>query len=141
MITVLNRHQLTWVLLTLMTGVSGCSAGLITDDSLPIAILILLNAIIVTFMCSRIEHLTVRKGYRALAQKEVSPLQDYVYLKAERYWFAAAILLLAVGFVATMVTSNIVLSVIIATTAWVVVSVGMWKSYEATVYEELGGNA
>ena len=130
----LNRHQKAWVYLTLATAVSGYSAGVILEESLLIALLVTFNAVIVTYVCNRIEFKTVNRDYEQARGKNLSPLQSYIYLKAERYWMAVAGAMLVIGFLLSYFMGTATLPIVIVAMIWVSLSALMWKLYSDNVY-------
>lgn len=133
----LNRHQIVWVYLTFTAAVSGFSAGKIVPSSTTLAILTVFNGILVIYLCSRIENKTVNRDYVHITKKMLSPLQSYIYLKAERYWIGVSIILIATGFLTATYIAQFAISIPITAVAWGVLSAIMWKLYKDTVYNEI----
>lgn len=131
---ILNRHQLVCVYLAFAAGVSGYAAGRIVNESVLVSILIVLNAIVITYACSNIEYKTISKNYTYITEKDLSPLQSYVYLKAERYWLSLAGIVLAIGFMLAYFIESTALSIALTAITWVTLSAILWKLYADTVY-------
>lgn len=130
----LDRHQKAWVYLALAAGISGYSTGTVINDSPFIAILVTLNAIVVTYACSRIEFRTINRDYKQASGKVLSPLQAYIYLKAERHWMAVAGVLLVIGFLFAYFAGTSAFSVVTTAVFWLALSALMWKLYADAVY-------
>lgn len=130
----LDRHQKAWAYLTLAAGISGYSTGIVLNETPLLAILITLNAIVVTYVCSRIEFRTINRDYKQATGKSLSPLQAYIYLKAERHWMAVAGVMLVIGFLFAFFAGTSTLSVVTTAIFWLALSALMWKLYSDTVY-------
>ncbi len=130
----LDRHQKAWVYLALAAGISGYSTGIVLKESPFIAILITLNAIVVTYACNRIEFRTINRDYKQASGKVLSPLQAYIYLKAERHWMAVAGALLVIGFLFAYFAGTSAFSAVTVAVFWLTLSALMWKLYSDTVY-------
>lgn len=133
----LNRHQMIWVYLTFAAGVSGFASGRILAESIPLSILIFLNAVTVTLLCNQIEHKTFNRDYTAITKKKVSPLQAYVYLKSERYWVATVTIVLAVSTSISFFVRPYGFAMIFVAVVCLLSSFVMWKLYKPTVYAEM----
>ena len=131
---ILNRHQLVCAYLAFAAGVSGYATGRIINESVLVSILIVLNAIVITYVCSNIEYKTIIKNYTYITEKDLSPLQSYVYLKAERYWVSLAGIVLVAGFMLAYFIESTALSIALTAITWVTLSAILWKLYADTVY-------
>lgn len=134
---ILNRHQMIWVYLTFAAGVSGFASGRILAESIPLSILIFLNAMAVTLLCYQIEFKTFRSGYVSTTGKKLSPLQAYVYLKSERYWMATVTVVLAVSTLLSFFVRPYGFSMLFVGAVFLLSSFAMWKLYKPTVYAEM----
>lgn len=134
---ILNRHQMIWVYLTFAAGVSGFTSGRILAESVPLSILIFLNAVTVTLLCNQIENKTLNRDYMSITGKKLSPLQAYVYLKSERYWVATATIILVASTLVSFFVRPYGFAMIFVAVACLLSSFAMWKLYEPTVYTEM----
>ena len=133
----LNRHQMMWVYLTFAAGVSGFTSGRILAESVPLSILIFLNAVTVTLLCNQIENKTLNRDYMSITGKKLSPLQAYVYLKSERYWVATATIILVASTLVSFFVRPYGFSMIFVGVMCTLSSFIMWRLYEPTVYAEM----
>lgn len=134
---ILNRHQMIWVYLTFAAGVFGFASGRVLAESIPLSILIFLNAVAVTLLCSQIEHKTFNRDYTAITKKKVSPLQAEVYLKSERYWVATVAVILVASTLVSFFVRPYGFSMIFVGVMCTLSSFIMWRLYEPTVYAEM----
>ena len=126
-----------WVYLTFAAGVSGFASGRVLAESIPLSILIFLNAVTVTSLCSQIEYKTFNRDYTAITKKKVSPLQAYVYLKSERYWVATVAIVLAISTLISFFVRPYGFAMIFVTVVCLLSSFIMWRLYKPTVYAEM----
>lgn len=134
---ILNRHQMIWVYLTFAAGVSGFASGRVLAESIPLSILIILNAVTVTLLCNQVEYKTFNRDYTAITKKKVSPLQAYVYLKSERYWVATVTIVLAISTLISFFVRPYGFAMIFVAVVCLLSSFAMWKLYKPTVYAEM----
>ena len=134
---ILNRHQMIWVYLTFAAGVSGFASGRILAESIPLSILIILNAVTVTLLCNQIEYKTFNSDYISITGKKLSPLQAYVYLKSERYWVATVAIVLAISTLISFFVRPYGFAMIFVAVVCLLSSFAMWKLYKPTVYAEM----
>ena len=116
---------------------SGFASGRILAESIPLSILIILNAVTVTLLCNQIEYKTFNSDYISITGKKLSPLQAYVYLKSERYWVATVAIVLAISTLISFFVRPYGFAMIFVAVVCLLSSFAMWKLYKPTVYAEM----